>query len=94
MNGNASIIFIKMKKNACIAGKHMVKYILLRQYKIRLVGQGVKTPPSHGGIMGSIPVRATGCQNDLAAFLVEILGKILFLEMTCILVKNVIIFIC
>ena len=24
-----------------------------------LVGQGVKTPPSHGGIMGSIPVRAT-----------------------------------
>ena len=28
-----------------------------------LVGQGVKTPPSHGGIMGSIPVRATSsCQ--------------------------------
>ena len=40
--------------------------------RIWLVGQGVKTPPSHGGIMGSIPVRATGCQSsDLAAFFVE-----------------------
>ena len=39
--------------------------------RIWLVGQGVKTPPSHGGIMGSIPVRATGCQVLLAAFLVE-----------------------
>ena len=25
---------------------------------IRLVGQVVKTPPSHGGIRGSIPLRA------------------------------------
>ena len=24
------------------------------------VGQGVKTPPFHGGITGSIPVRSTG----------------------------------
>ena len=27
--------------------------------RIRRVGQGVKTPPFHGGITGSIPVRAT-----------------------------------
>ncbi len=26
--------------------------------KIRLVGQAVKTPPSHGGNRGSIPLRA------------------------------------
>ena len=29
-----------------------------RRYALWLVGQGVKTPPSHGGNMGSIPVRA------------------------------------
>lgn len=28
--------------------------------KKRSVGQGVKTPPFHGGITGSIPVRCTG----------------------------------
>ena len=29
------------------------------RYQIRPVGQEVKTPPFHGGIMGSIPVRVT-----------------------------------
>ena len=39
------------------------------------VGQGVKTPPFHGGITGSIPVRSTkekavsNCSPMLAAFL-------------------------
>ena len=28
-----------------------------------LVGQEVKTPPSHGGITGSIPVRAADCKR-------------------------------
>ena len=56
----------------------------------------VKDPRiSHGGIMGSIPVRATGCQSsDLAAFFVENPVDIRFLEITCIFVKSVIIFIC
>ena len=35
---------------------------------IWLVGQGVKTPPSHGGIMGSIPVRATELSDDSGSF--------------------------
>ena len=29
------------------------------RYHSRPVGQAVKTPPFHGGIMGSIPVRVT-----------------------------------
>ena len=33
---------------------------LCRPFKTRRVGQGVKTPPFHGGITGSIPVRGTG----------------------------------
>ena len=28
------------------------------------VGQGVKTPPFHGGITGSIPVRGTKSQSE------------------------------
>jgi hypothetical protein len=31
----------------------------LQSQNKRRVGQGVKTPPFHGGITGSIPVRAT-----------------------------------
>ena len=35
------------------------RQIILYDIKwIRLVGQVVKTPPSHGGIRGSIPLRA------------------------------------
>ena len=30
----------------------------------RPVGQAVKTPPSHGGNMGSIPVRVTNEKKD------------------------------
>ena len=30
---------------------------------IRLVGQAVKTPPSHGGNRGSIPLRAVSINN-------------------------------
>ena len=30
----------------------------LWDYNTRLVGQGVKTPPSHGGNRGSIPLQA------------------------------------
>lgn len=29
--------------------------------RMRLVGQAVKTPPSHGGNRGSIPLRAVDC---------------------------------
>ena len=30
----------------------------IKELTIRLVGQAVKTPPSHGGNSGSIPLRA------------------------------------
>ena len=30
---------------------------------LRPIGQAVKTPPSHGGIMGSIPVWVTNVEN-------------------------------
>ncbi len=33
--------------------------IFALQLRKRSVGQGVKTPPFHGGITGSIPVRST-----------------------------------
>ena len=35
------------------------KYFLFSSLYIRPVGQEVKTPPFHGGDMGSIPVRVT-----------------------------------
>ena len=37
-----------------------------------LVGQGVKTPPSHGGIMGSIPVRATELSEKSDSFFLRV----------------------
>lgn len=36
----------------------MIFFRYTRQVFIRLVGQVVKTPPSQGGITGSIPVQA------------------------------------
>ena len=36
--------------------------------RIRRVGQGVKTPPFHGGVTGSIPVRATSLSLSLTGF--------------------------
>ena len=35
------------------------------------VGQGVKTPPFHGGITGSNPVRATKAFQKWKAFLIS-----------------------
>ena len=37
---------------------------LCRPKNQRRVGQGVKTPPFHGGITGSSPVRGTKSQNE------------------------------
>ena len=34
----------------------------------RLVGQSVKTPPFHGGMRGSIPLRATKPENCISSF--------------------------
>lgn len=45
---------------------------------VRLVGQGVKTPPSHGGNRGSIPLRAADCyfnsptRENAEAFLIKV----------------------
>lgn len=36
----------------------LLRYTTARQRKLWLVGQEAKTPPSHGGIRGSIPLRA------------------------------------
>lgn len=49
-------IWRKQRKNL---EANMPKVIFAIPYKIRRVGQGVKTPPFHGGITGSNPVRAT-----------------------------------
>ena len=35
--------------------------LLSYTYRTWLVGQAVKTPPSHGGNRGSIPLRAVDC---------------------------------
>ena len=46
----------KTLKNLKIVLAFLKKHGILIQ--VRLVGQAVKTPPSHGGIRGSIPLRA------------------------------------
>ena len=43
-------------------------YYLCRPLKECRVGQGVKTPPFHGGITGSIPVRGTTYSLFLTGF--------------------------
>ena len=43
----------KFKKVLAFLEKHGILI------QVRLVGQAVKTPPSHGGIRGSIPLEAT-----------------------------------
>jgi hypothetical protein len=54
-----------MKKKAArsakkyLAEKKLALYLHSEIEKSRSVGQGVKTPPFHGGITGSIPVRST-----------------------------------
>ena len=47
-----------------------------------LVGQEVKTPPSHGGIRGSIPLQAADCNeqpNPKEAYLSRRIDKLFFL---------------
>ena len=60
----------KSKKNTCQTGQSVVAYLMFRtflfchtmaprgsvRYKMRLLGQAVKTPPFHGGIRGSNPL--------------------------------------
>jgi integrase len=41
-------------------------------YEKRSVGQGVKTPPFHGGITGSIPVRSTSESRSSSGFSVSV----------------------
>jgi hypothetical protein len=41
-----------------------------RNKVFRRVGQGVKTPPFHGGITGSNPVRGTGSPAEKAGFFI------------------------
>ena len=42
----------------------LLRYTTARQRKLWLVGQEAKTPPSHGGIRGSIPLQATICDTE------------------------------
>ena len=49
--------------NICLASSKSHKW---------LVGQGVKTLPSHGRIMGSIPVRAASKRQETVSFLLRV----------------------
>ncbi len=40
-----------------------LRSLSLPSFKRRRVGQGVKTPPFHGGITGSNPVRGTSLKS-------------------------------
>ena len=51
----------KNKKSTCIFGKDRLLY--RSRFDMRFVGQGVKTPPSHGGNRGSIPLRTVKWQE-------------------------------
>ena len=44
----------------------MLAFLFLLCYIMQawFVGQAVKTPPSHGGIRGSIPLQATICDTE------------------------------
>ena len=55
---------------SCIVQKYYCQDFIFREKVFTFaipkqwrVGQGVKTPPFHGGITGSIPVRATKSQS-------------------------------
>ena len=51
-----------------IFGCKTVTHYLCRPSKERRVGQGVKTPPFHGGVTGSNPVRGTKSLSDMQGF--------------------------
>ena len=51
--------FLRIEKKACNFFKSVLKYFKLAIWP---VGQAVKTPPFHGGIRGSIPLRVTKSQ--------------------------------
>jgi hypothetical protein len=55
-NDCIKMIFLK---NFSIFLEFRKSLLPLQSQNKRRVGQGVKTPPFHGGITGSIPVRAT-----------------------------------
>ena len=48
------------EKQIKLVDKSKKVYIIERVDKLRSVGQGVKTPPFHGGNTGSNPVRTMG----------------------------------
>ena len=54
------------------------------RYQIWPVGQVVKTPPFHGGIMGSIPVRVT--KKELSEYLITL--SVLFLFYNNLVLSN------
>jgi hypothetical protein len=47
----------------------------MSQFLESLVGQGVKTPPFHGGITGSNPVRGTDEVRFMRTFLLPLVRK-------------------
>ena len=50
------------------------RYGTKKNNNIRPVGQAVKTPPSHGGIMGSSPVRVTSKKDRIKSCLFLLYG--------------------
>ena len=57
-----------------IFGCKTVTHYLCRPLKERRVGQGVKTPPFHGGVTGSIPVRGTKAFHLKGFFFIPTVG--------------------
>jgi hypothetical protein len=49
--------------------KYKIVSYICNPKMMRRVGQGVKTPPFHGGVTGSIPVRGTRERNTTIVFL-------------------------
>ena len=66
-------------------GGEMIRPYLCRPLKRCRVGQGVKTPPFHGGITGSNPVRGTSQPSKLEGFLFALTGVIVPQDHFCLL---------
>ena len=46
-------------------------------FKIRLLGQAVKTSPFHGGNTGSIPVGVIGCKPQICADVAQLAEQLI-----------------
>ena len=59
------VLLLPKEKNLCCSTPAITFALPIKK---RSVGQGVKTPPFHGGITGSIPVRSTRRERKFSGF--------------------------